>query len=219
MKKIANLRVFPTILAGMIVGISFIILTDLWIPAVVCAVALPAAVAFAIAAYRKNRKTFRAAVIGVGCFVAGTVFGISSALYANARIDDREIFAKDVQITARIEVGSSSDLSGAVDSYFIILDDLVIDGNEVDGRAQMYSLQLPEGGYKEGDVITFTGSVTTLTTDITTPYKASALAEGVLYDVSASDDEDAGGIKVEGTSLDFFDKIKKGHIGYVFRSA
>lgn len=209
MKKIANLRVFPTILAGMIVGISFIILTDLWIPAVVCAVALPAAVAFAIAAYRKNRKTFRAAVIGVGCFVAGTVFGISSALYANARIDDREIFAKDVQITARIEVGSSSDLSGAVDSYFIILDDLVIDGNEVDGRAQMYSLQLPEGGYKEGDVITFTGSVTTLTTDITTPYKASALAEGVLYDVSASDDEDAGGIKVEGTSLDFFDKIKK----------
>ena len=65
MKKLANLRVFPTILAGMIVGISFIILTDMWISATVCAIALPAALAFAIAAYKKNRKTFRAAEVGV----------------------------------------------------------------------------------------------------------------------------------------------------------
>ena len=209
MKKLANLRVFPTILAGMIVGISFIILTDMWIPATVCAIALPAAIAFAIAAYKKNRKTFRAAVVGVGCFVAGTVFGISSALYANAQIESREIFAEDVQITAKIEVGSSSDLSGAVDSYLIILNDLVVDGKEVEGRAQMYSLQLPEGGFNEGDVITFTGTVTTLTTDITTPYKASSLAEGVLYNVTADENEDSGGITVEGSSLDFFDKIKK----------
>lgn len=209
MKKLANLRVFPTILAGMIVGISFIILTDMWIPATVCAIALPAAIAFAIAAYKKNRKTFRAAVVGVGCFVAGTVFGISSALYANAQIESREIFAEDVQITAKIEVGSSSDLSGAVDSCLIILNDLVVDGKEVEGRAQMYSLQLPEGGFNEGDVITFTGTVTTLTTDITTPYKASSLAEGVLYNVTADENEDSGGITVEGSSLDFFDKIKK----------
>lgn len=209
MKKIANLRVFPTILAGMIVGISFIILTDLWIPAAVCAIALPSAIAFSVAAYKKSRATFRAAVVGVVCFVVGTVFGISSALYANARIESREIFAKDVQITARIEVGSSSDLSGEVDSCLIILDDLVIDGEEVGGRAKLYSLQLPEGGFKEGDVITFVGTVVTLTTDITTPYKASALAEGVLYEITANDDEDSGWITVEGNSLDFFDKIKK----------
>lgn len=210
MKKIANLRVFPTILAGMIVGISFIILTDLWIPAAVCSAALIAAIGFGAAAYVRKRTAFRSAVVFFVCFTAGIVFGLSSAIYANAQIEKKEIFADRAVVTAKIEVGNSSDLSGAVSTNYVILTDLVIDGEETDGKAQLYSLQLAEGGYKEGDVITFIGRVSTMTTDITTPYKASALAEGVLYDITTIDDEDEGGITVGGNSLDFFDKIKKG---------
>ena len=56
MKKIANLRVFPTILAGMIVGISFIIMTDLWLPITAVAAAFVVAVAGGIALYKKSRR-------------------------------------------------------------------------------------------------------------------------------------------------------------------
>lgn len=209
MKKIANMRVFPTILTGMIVGISFIILTDLWLPASVTAVALIAAVGFSLALYKKDRKAFKSAITFCVSFALGVCFGLAAAGYANAALERKEIFAENVTVTGKIEVGNSSDLTGRTEGYRVVLTDLIIDGEEVNGKAEFYSLQLKDGGYFEGDVITFVGDVKTLTADITTPYKASALADGVVYDITCADDEDAGSIEVTGTSLDFFDKIKK----------
>lgn len=209
MKKIANLRVFPTILAGMIVGISFIILTDLWLPATFTAIAFAVAVGGAIALYRESRSALKSAAVFCISLILGIAFGISAALYANDGIEKREIFAENAEITAKIEVGNSSDLSGKVDSYVVVLTDVEVNGEKLDGDAEFYSIQLKDGGFYEGDVITFTGTVKTVTTEITTPYKASSLADGIIYDVTCPDTEDGGEIIVVGNNLDLFDKIKK----------
>ena len=208
MKKIANLRVFPTILAGMIVGISFIIMTDLWLPIAAVAAAFVVAVAGGIALYKKSRRALRSAAVFSICFVLGIAFGLSAAAYANARLEKREIFEESAAITGKIEVGNSSDLSGKVDSYTVVLTDITVNGEKADGKAELYSLQLKDGGFYEGDVISFTGRVVTLSTDVTTSYKASSLAEGIIYDITCPDDE-TGEIEVVGRDLDFFDKIKK----------
>lgn len=209
MKKIANLRVFPTILAGMIVGISFIIMTDLWLPITAVAVALVVAVAGGVALYKKSRRALKSAAVFAVSFVLGVAFGLSAAAYANAGLEKREIFEESAAITGKIEVGNSSDLTGKVDSYTVVLTDVTVNGDKVDGKAEFYSLQLKNGGFCEGDVISFTGRVVTLSADVTTPYKASSLAEGVIYEMTCPDDEEDGEIEVTGQDLGFFDKIKK----------
>ena len=208
MKKIANLRVFPTILLGMIVGISFIILTDLWLPAVITAAAGVKAVCAVVVLRTSNAESLKSAAIFCISFVLGAAFGLSSAAYANAAIERKEIFAEGAEITAKIEVGNAFDLDGTVNSRYVVLTDLEINGKEIDGKAKLNSTQMEGGEFKEGDVIKFVGNVVTVTTDITTPYKASALSEGILYEITC-DDEDTGGIAVTGQSLDLFDKIKK----------
>lgn len=209
MKKIANLRVFPTIAAGMIVGISFIILTDLWLPITVAAVALTVAVGGAVALYKRSRNAMRSAAVFCISFALGVIFGLSAALYANAGIERKEIFESNAEITAKIETGNSSDLSGEVDSYSVVLTDITVDGESIGGKARFYSIQLKEGGFTEGDRICFVGDIKTLSTDVTTPYKASLLADGVVYDITCPDTEDGGEIEVIGNSLNFFDRIKR----------
>ena len=209
MKKIANFRAFPTILTGMIVGISFIILTDLWLPVTIAAIAGVITVASFAVLCVKRRGLARSALAFCICFVVGVGAGLLAAFYAESSIEKKEIFADNVTITAKIEVGNSTDLSGKADSYRVILTDIVVDGEEVDGKAEFTSMQLESGDYKEGDVIRFVGSIKTLSSDITTPYKATSLADGVIYSITCEDDENVGEIEIVGQSLDFFDKIKK----------
>lgn len=209
MKKIANFRAFPTILTGMIVGISFIILTDLWLPVTIAAIAGVIAVASFAVLCVKRRGIAKSALAFCVCFVVGVGAGLLAAFYAESSIEKKEIFADNVTITAKIEVGNSTDLSGKADSYRVILTDIVVDGEEVDGKAEFTSMQLESGDYKEGDVIRFVGSIKTLSSDITTPYKATSLADGVIYSITCEDDENVGEIEIVWQSLDFFDKIKK----------
>ncbi len=219
MKKIANLRIFPTTLAGMIVRISFIILTDLWLPVTVAALAFTVAAALSVALYKKNRQAMKSAVVFCVSFAVGIAFGLAAAGYANASLERKEIFAKDVLITGKIEVGNSSDLSGKVASDTVVLTDLTIGGQKAEGKAGFYSATLAAGDFYEGDVITFVGTVTTVSADITTPYKASALADGIIYEITHTDDEEAGEIEKTGESLGFFDKIKKAVAGKLSENA
>ena len=141
MKKIANLRIFPTILAGMIVGISFIILTDLWLPAVCVVTAVVVAAAGIAVARKKDGKALRAAALFCLCFAAGMIAGAGSALYANASLAEREVFVSGAEITAKIETGNSSDLSGVTDSYYVVLTDIVVNGEKLEGKAECGSVQ------------------------------------------------------------------------------
>lgn len=207
MKKIANLRMFPTILAGMIVGISFIILTDLWLPAVCVATAVVVAAAGIAAARKRGVGALRSAAVFCLCFAVGTAIGAGSALYANASLEKREIFVEDAEITAKIETGNSSDLSGVTDSYYVVLTDIVVNGERLDGKAECGSRQFEGGEFSEGDVITFVGDVKTVSADVTTPYKAYSIAEGTIYVIECDDEDHA--IEKTGEDLDFFDRIKK----------
>ena len=208
MKKIANLRIFPTILAGMIVGISFIILTDLWLPAVCVVTAVVVAAAGIAVARKKDGKALRAAALFCLCFAAGMIAGAGSALYANASLAEREVFVSGAEITAKIETGNSSDLSGVTDSYYVVLTDIVVNGEKLEGKAECGSVQFEGGEFSEGDVITFVGDVRTLSGVVTTPYKAYSLAEGTIYVIECGDDEDHA-IRKTGEDLDLIDRIKK----------
>lgn len=209
MKKPVNFRVFPAILLGMIAGISFLILTDLIIPAAVTAIAIVGAVAGNVVLRKRNVRSAKSAVAFFICFVVGLTAGLTVTAVSNYTLRKDSVFEKNVCITARIKTGNSDDLSGVITGSKVILTDLTIDGKEYDGDAQLTSLQISSGDYYEGDIIEFYGDVTTVSSVITTPFSASRLSRGIIYSVSASEGEDGVEITKLGNRLGVFDKIKK----------
>lgn len=204
-KKIFNYRLIPAIASGMVAGIIFIMATEIWLPLVVVLISFTAGVC-AVAGIVKKRKRRRRYYLISLCFVAGIIAGLTTATVARNNIESRAVYQENATIEAKIQVGNATDLTGSIKSYRIIVDDITLNGERLEGKAVLYGEQLTGGEFSEGDVIEFVGDITTITTVITTPFKANNFASDIIYEISVNAEEST--IIKTGKDLNIFDKIK-----------
>lgn len=204
-KKLFNLRIAPAVLLGVIGGICSYILTDAqWLAAVAAMLpAIAAAVAFAL------RK--KSVAVFFVCLTTGAMIGIAGAAVNVAVIRSRAFFAEAATVTARVQMGNASELDGTVETDYFIVDDIVVDGVALDGKAQVYMSYDGEKGLREGDVITFTATDVGTHSDVGDGFDANDLSQGIYYYIVADTSAAADGqspYRKEGSRFDVLDKVR-----------
>ena len=200
MKKLFNVRPLPTIGVAVVVGILVVGFGGK-IATAVFAVLAVMALCLAIFYTRIKRRALLAVVVIVGCLaITTTWFSINS---------ETTIQGENLQVSGRICADNDFAPDGTIveGKLQLILDDVVIEGKERDGKMVLRLDALPTTSINLGDVFTFQADVYPFRAVLTDSYSMSCFNDDVRYTAYFAQDFD-GRVVVSDKYLKTFEKIQ-----------
>lgn len=210
--KIFNLRKACVFLTAVLIEILIFAFINLATGLIFAFVALLAFIIYFGICYYKKKTLIkfsyphRERLTALAVFCIGLIATLISINVNEVNIDKRVINQENVVITARVCAnGNAYDNEGTISETRVVLDDIIIGGNKLDGKASIY---LSEQEFKVGQRIKMTADIVNKERDFTSSYLMSAYNDKIYYQISSSNE-----IKietVEHNAIKYDEKIKLG---------
>ncbi|MGN0761080.1 MAG: ComEC/Rec2 family competence protein [Christensenellales bacterium] len=200
MKKLFNVRPLPTIGVAVVVGILVVGFGGK-IATAVFAVLAVMTLCLAIFYTRFKRRALLATVAIIGCIsMTITWFSINS---------ETTVQGENLQVSGRVCVDNNFTPDGTIveGKVQLILDDVVVDGKERDGKMILRLDALPTTPINLGDVLTFRADVYPFRAVLTDSYSMSCFNDDVRYKAYFAQGFD-GHVVVSNNYLKTFEKVQ-----------
>lgn len=122
----------------------------------------------------------RERLTAIAIFCIGLIAVLMSIDINETKVEKREFNQENVVMTARICAnGNGYDDKGTIVGKYVLVDEIVIMGKHLDGKAKVFIDQ----EHFVGQVLKFKGNITTSERDFTSSYSMSAYNDGIFYEI------------------------------------